>query len=346
MKKLFFGLALCAALWMSACSNDFEATAPWKEIPVTYALLAAKDTVHYIRVEKAFLDPDESALKVAQIADSLYYPADAITVSLQKIAANGSVEKTYALTRVNGQDEGIVRDSGIFATVPNYLYKLVTPGADKLVAGARYRVVIKRADGKPDVTGQTTIPSDLRWADPTLQSINNELHTLNFDTAGVLQLGWRADEFAVYFKVKLLIRYKETDAVTGALLNRDSLLWDLSNSQIDALPSGKYLLYSPSLYQFLHDKLSSATDRRRTFEECSFSIEGGGLEIKRLNETLSANSGITSAEVIPLYTNMSEGFGIVAAKNDRITPSVKRTIIGTETITRIRNHPLTKGLNF
>ncbi|MFN4257465.1 MAG: hypothetical protein ACK4Q5_20890, partial [Saprospiraceae bacterium] len=110
--------------------------------------------------------------------------------------------------------------------------------------------------------------------------------------------------------------------------------------------SGKYLLYSPSLYQFLHDKLSSATDRRRTFEECSFAIEGGGLEIKRLNETLSANSGITSAEVIPLYTNMSEGFGIIAAKNDRITPNVKRTIIGTETITRIRNHPLTKGLNF
>lgn len=330
---------------MTACSNDFEATAPWKEIPVTYTLLSAKDTVHYIRVEKAFLDPSVSALKIAQIADSLYYPANAITVSLQKIAANGNVEKSYPLTRVNGQDEGITRDSGIFATVPNVLYKLVTTGSDKLAAGTRYRVVIKRADGKPDVTGQTTVPADLRWADPTLQSINNEVHTLNFDTAGVLQLGWRADEFAVYFKVKLMFRYKETDAVTGALLGRDSLLWDMGGN-IDALPNYKYLLYSPSVFQFLHDNMSSATDRRRTFEECTIFIEGGGLEILRLNETLSANAGITSAEVIPLYTNMSEGFGIIAAKNDRITPNVKKTILGGESINLIRNHPLTKGLNF
>ncbi|MBK8555265.1 MAG: hypothetical protein IPL65_05590 [Lewinellaceae bacterium] len=83
MRKLWI-LAPVFGLLLSTCSNDFEITAPWKSYPVVYAFLSAQDTAHYVRIEKAFLSPDKSALAVAQIADSLYYPVDAINVYLQK----------------------------------------------------------------------------------------------------------------------------------------------------------------------------------------------------------------------------------------------------------------------
>ena len=80
MKKLLYFLLLGSML--SSCSNDFEVSAPWKEVPVAYALLSPKDSAHYVRIEKAFLDPNVSALEIAQIADSLYYPENDIAVWL------------------------------------------------------------------------------------------------------------------------------------------------------------------------------------------------------------------------------------------------------------------------
>ena len=82
MKKLL--LLLPFGLLLSACSNDFEVTAPWKDIPVVYAILSPQDTAHYIRIEKAFIDPDKSALEIARIPDSLYYPENAISVFLER----------------------------------------------------------------------------------------------------------------------------------------------------------------------------------------------------------------------------------------------------------------------
>ncbi|HND88774.1 MAG TPA: hypothetical protein PK971_10630, partial [Saprospiraceae bacterium] len=97
MKKLLFVMPLAALLW-AGCKNDFEVAAPWKEVPVVYAILSPDDTAHYVRVEKAFLDPQKGATEIAQIPDSLYYPENAITVYLER----DSDKKRFQMTRVDG----------------------------------------------------------------------------------------------------------------------------------------------------------------------------------------------------------------------------------------------------
>ena len=57
----------------NSCSNDFDLVDTWKDIPIVYGLLNVNDSVQYIRVEKAFLDEETSALVIAQEPDSLYY---------------------------------------------------------------------------------------------------------------------------------------------------------------------------------------------------------------------------------------------------------------------------------
>lgn len=351
MKKLLFYFALPALLLASACSNDFEVTAPWKEIPVTYAILDANAPAQYIRVEKAFLDEQVSALRIAQIADSLYYPAGDISVFLEQL--NGTtVVKSSQLTRVDGRDEGIVRDSGVFANQPNWLYKLSTTGSDTLIEGAKYRLVIKRANGKPDITGTTTIPNAFRWAEPIATTLSSVVPKLNFDTAGKVDVAWRTDENGVFFNVSLTMKYKETDPITGQTIGAPiTLVWDMAkNVKRNDTPSTttpplnyKGSFESPSIYEFLHDHIAPTNDRHRYFLELSFTVEGGGKEIERFLETISANSGITGAEVIPLYSNMSEGYGLLTGKNKYTQGSIR---MGTQTIERIMEHPLTKALNF
>ncbi len=353
MQKLLFP-TLFLLLFAAACSNDFNVNAPWKEIPVTYAVLDATADVQYIRVEKAFIG-DQSALKIAKIADSLYYPAGAIEVFLDRMSdtsKTASIVKSLPATRVDGVAEGITRDTGIFATQPNWLYKVITSGNDSLVLGANYQVRIVRKDGKPTITGRTNIPVAFRWADPLAGNIYGAIiPKLPFDTAGHADIAWRTDVNGVYFDIDLDIRYRDADPVTNQTLANNELHWAIvRNKERNETSSGttppltyKGTFETSSLFEFLNKNVEPSTTMLRYFQDMTLTLTGGGREIKIFNQSLSANSGITSAEVISLYSNMSEGFGIVTAKNTIFATNMH---LFNETIKDIRAHYLTKNLNF
>ncbi|MBK8706480.1 MAG: hypothetical protein IPN33_24890 [Saprospiraceae bacterium] len=116
--------------------------AEWKDIPVVYAFLDPTDSVHYVRVEKAFLQQGGDAREIAQIADSLYY--DNATVQLQKVGSS----QLYTLEKVDGNLEGFPREGGVFATAPNYLYKIRQSNIN-LVGGNEVRFILNRGDDLP-----------------------------------------------------------------------------------------------------------------------------------------------------------------------------------------------------
>ncbi len=342
MKKLLIFLPIIA--FLASCSNDFEVAAPWKEIPVVYAILSAKDSAQYIRIEKAFLDPQTNALEIAQIADSLYYPADAISVYLERTSNNTQVQ----LTRVDGNLEGFPRKSGIFATQPNWLYKIKTPAGQALAAGEKYRLVIKRADGKADITAETTIPGDFSFTVPNQQQ---SPPLLNFFNAQTTSIRWRTDVNGVYFNAYITVRYRE-EAPNGATLAHKTLVWSAFSNQRrtdNTVGNGQYVgeaeINGQDFFQFLHDSIPAVTnnDRYRYFEFADMKLEGGGSEIAQYLSTASVASGITSAETIPTYTNISEGFGIFTGKNHTTLPNIK---IETKTVDEMNRNALTVGLNF
>ena len=114
--KWIFGLIVISCL-ITACDNELVVVDKWKDIPVVWGLLSKSDTAHYIRVEKAFLDPTTSAYDIARIPDSLYY--DEAVVTLKRV----NTGQVFTLERVDGDLEGYPREGGVFAEVPNYLYE-------------------------------------------------------------------------------------------------------------------------------------------------------------------------------------------------------------------------------
>ena len=117
--------------------------------------MSKSESANYFRIEKAFLDNDISALDIAQIADSLYYDDDEITVQLVSLDANNPA--TYTLFRVDGNEEGFPRESGIFVDAPNYLYKLELPPDEELIGGQEYQLQINRGDDLPLVMATETL---------------------------------------------------------------------------------------------------------------------------------------------------------------------------------------------
>ncbi|MCB0527964.1 MAG: DUF4249 family protein [Lewinellaceae bacterium] len=340
MKKLLPMFFAGVLLVLAACSNDFDVVTDWKEVPVTYAIVSPQDTAHYVRAEKAFLDPKTSALVIARIADSLYYPEDAITVWLERTSNQSRVQ----LHRVDGVVEGIVRDTGIFATNPNWLYKYKPTPGNELLPGEEYRLIVERTDGQPAITAETTIPQNFNLVKPNLSNIPP---LLTFFPSDDTEIEWRADKNAVLFNVKLIIRFREENA-SGMTLQHVVLEWDvpsqISLTDLDAQKQrGKVFIPGVEFYRFLHDNIQPSTDRFRYFENMDVKIEGGGKEIKEYQLTSAANSGITGAEVFSIYTNMSEGYGLFSSKNVSVFGGIK---VNVKTVDSMSVHPLTFDLNF
>ena len=337
---MLFAAVLATALFVPSCSNDIDLTAEWKDIPIVYGLLSASDSVNYIRVEKAFLDNSTSALDLARNPDSLYY--DNISVQVRNLSASTSV--VYDLEKINGEDEGLVREEGIFSESPNILYKLVLPNGELLQGGDDYQLEINRGDNKELVTATTTIVEDVIIREPSTDPSNST--PLNWARGG-LRVAWRAVDDAKIFDVLLTIKIEETDVTNPANDKVVTLFWKIEENTPAEISNNLVRMESRlsglDLYTFLSNRLEENPNVSRKFASLDILVTGGGETLSSYIEAGNANTGITSTQVIPTFTNLSEGFGIFSSRNYDLHEGYT---INAETLDSLQNSPLTRDFNF
>ena len=73
MKKWMFAACLGVMCCLQNCSTDFDINGEYRETSAIYALLDASESVHYIRIDRAFLNGTESALTLAVDPSQIYY---------------------------------------------------------------------------------------------------------------------------------------------------------------------------------------------------------------------------------------------------------------------------------
>lgn len=79
------------------------------------------------------------------------------------------------------------------------------------------------------------------------------------------------------------------------------------------------------------------------FDRSSVLVVGGGKEIRDFQVSAIASSGVSGAESIPTYTNVTNGLGLVSAVNRNVANSY---VIKFSTVDSVKVHPLTKNLGF
>lgn len=175
MKKIIrLAFLIVAISSFVSCEVEFSPNAEWRETPVVYCLLDQDDDTTYVRVQRCFLG-EGNQYRFAEIADSIYYPQDALTVCLEEwntwTASDGTVHRAgdaprqvYTFT----YEELLNKENGRFYNTVQPVY--VYPTAGLLDSTCIYRLlVISNGTGDTIATSETS----LVYGDMTLSKPNN-----------------------------------------------------------------------------------------------------------------------------------------------------------------------------
>ena len=323
--KWIFGLLVLSALWTS-CDNELVVTDEWKDIPVVWGLLNKSDTAHYIRVEKAFLDPNTSALNIAQIPDSLYY--ENATVTLKRVNT-GTV---FTLERVDGDLEGYPRESGIFADSPNYLYK-IKANVINLVVGEEYEFSLVRSDNTAPVIARTIILPKPVLRNPSAGS------KISFKRNALTTFMWNEIPDAGIFDLKFRIHYSERTPETNNQFVPKFFDWTVESG----LAERETKVDGIDFYNRIKSNIVENIQATRVFDSLDVIVWTGGVELATFIKITQANYGLTSTQDFPRYTNLSEGLGIFSSRNVSYNTGFSVT---DQTLDSLRDGVITRSLNF
>ncbi|MBK9719480.1 MAG: DUF4249 family protein [Saprospiraceae bacterium] len=325
--KRIKGLVLLCLLGSLSCSEDFQLTEPWKDIPVVYGFINVRDTAQYVRVERLFVDENIPASQIAKNVDSLYYKN--AVVSLVNLTKNRN--KDYILTMVDANLEGYMREDGPFATSPNYIYKIRTSDM-VLNSGDSILFKLNRSAELPLVTARIVVLNDMSFSTPA-----DDQKVLVFKPSESQQFAWSAKNDAKIFDFIINIFVQEVNVVTSATEIK-KIVWSAQKGDF----SKKALINNQSFYNILRDRLIVDGNIKRQILKVDLEVKAGGQDLLEFNSIVNANTGITASQEIPRYSNLSEGFGLFAS-----TATLVRTMgISSDTKSYLKTDPATSALNF
>lgn len=329
--KFLVVLGICISLFTQfGCSDEVEVIGIWKDIPVVYAVINHQDSVNYIRIERAYLPPNQSALEVAKIPDSLYFDTSEVDVTLLYILNGDTNVWPNPLQYVNLANEGIIRDSGIFVHNPSYAYKMLGKGTVDLLLKienhktgntfwARTEMVNAASGGVNLIT--TPSYSLVPYKPVIFRELNNQGEEVYRD----LIIEMTPNGFASIFDYKFRFHYKEyqVDAlgnpIAGTYVNK-SVEWRAVSDFIPAATNQtKRTINGEAFYQFLGSALSiPPANTRRCGGALEVYVDGGSESLKNYVLARQANEGFVGG-LYPSepYSNVSGGYGVFATA-DRI----------------------------
>jgi hypothetical protein len=356
MKKILLPL-VTAGLFLGACNEDFDVAAPYKDITVAYGILNRDDTAHYIRVEKAFLDENKSAIEMAQIADSSYYKNIEVVMKEYKNddPANQIVNRTFDMYRVDMALEGYPKDaagSQGFFTNPHYAYKLKLPAGDSLNAFLKYRVVVKNNNtGRTDSSDVFYVVNSNKNNDPNsfyIRDFTNANYQLSFSKTtnnAAYELSGRVPRNGKLLESIIRFHIVEKNAATGEK-KRLSADYTYANAAVTSAGQFKVSVPTTALYSFIASSFGPAgANVQRYVDSCDLFVYVSSNEIYNYQQVqIAQGSGLLGDQIKPNYTNM-RGENVLGLIGSRALRTYRNVPIETVTIDSLKVNPVTLSMN-
>jgi hypothetical protein len=356
MNKFLLPLAgVLLIIAAGSCSTKFNVAAPYKNVTVVYGLLDLRDTAHYIRIEKAFMDEHKSALTMAQVADSSYYPG--INVRLERISFLDTtrVADTFHLSRVDMYNEGYSKPSGTFFSAPNYAYKF--KGTLDPV-NSFYRLVITNYNTGETDSVETPIINDM---DSTVFYVplfdlhnSSKLQTLDFPSVFyTYQIGITYTPPSNYAfmsttspveAMQCVIRFHYNDSNIDSHVNTPQY-FDYSLGTVLA-NNFDFVFQTPdvNIYYAIRDGMGQApTNTLRVIQPAEIFVYAGTPDLYTYTQSSAMQgTGLTGDDVEPIYTNVS-GANVLGLFTSRAVRS-KTISLGNETLDSLYSSSIMQGV--
>ncbi len=315
MKSFSIYLVIIFAL-LSSCSEDIKLNGDFKETAVVYGLLDHADSLHFIKITRAFIGPG-NALEIAQIPDSSYFENVELTVSEY---IGGVFQRTWLLqdTLVANKDvDGVFyapeQKVYYFKTLPTVTSSMGVPGTvqtspntllTSLKPGATYKMKAVINGGEFEVTGETELVNGLT----TSASSQNFTFKFADDPAEYISTGVGVSSTGNSFIVNAQLDVF-FDEYSGGTPTSKSFNWQLGENDVQPNTSTTFTALGKSFYDLVkRNATDDATIDKRTFKGISVTITGGAEDL--YNYMLVNKPTSSLAQSKPTYTNL-------AVSNDR-----------------------------
>jgi hypothetical protein len=297
----FFPLVIgLLTLGLTSCNEDIEYDGDFKETAIVFGLLDQADSVHFIKITRAFGGGNNS-LEVAQIADSSYFQN--IDVVVDEVIS-GAVTRSWTL-----QDSILTdKEPGVFYNPDQKVYYFKTTAANPLVANAKYKLRATVNNGEFIVYGETSLVKDLAIVSP------NQNAAISFATSNVSQNGYNTAALNInggtseVLDLRLKIFFDEYRA---GVPTEKSFTWKLGELNGSQINTGNTPFYANGqiFYELIRDNCTKndPTIDDRQLSRIQIIATGGSDDLNKYILLNKPSSGL--AQNKPTFTNITTSDG-------------------------------------
>ena len=326
-------LAGIAVVVLPSCNPELDITAPYKENTIVYAVFDKDSSIQYVKINKAFLGPDNAYI-YAQVADSSEYQDQQLQAVIQ-VVKNGTVVNSYTL-----KDTSLAHDPGIFAGPFHKLYYFNTPAGSRLDSSASYRL---EATAKGNhVSAETPIVAEIRPSSNILSPVQPLNFRTPFNTYANQTLKWTSSVNGKRYEISY--RFNWADVVGTDTIPR-SFTRSLGTYVSNGLGGGESMeapFSGESFFQTVGQLAGdnpSATSRLFRGVDIMWAVAGPDLHLY-----LQLNSPISGlVEDRPSYTNVQNGYGLFTTRRFF---EVHKAYLGATTVPELLEGQYTAALGF
>ena len=352
-------LVLSSIALFASCDNDLQIIADWKDVPVVYGILNAEDSVHYIKLNKAFLGRGD-VMMMAQEFDSLHYAGEDVGLRLLEQekawipSENGEGWLTISTIELEPTDEFDNKPEGAFSSPTQIIYKSDTEiNADALYTAEVYRI------SSDTLIAYTKNP--IAILSPVNITRPNSFSPLTITPNGfVPNVEWKSIAGGDMYELSMNFNYMEFPISGEADTLYRSIEFNFPSRLSNNSEGGEKMTHSIDFYQFLNFIASNIpedpTVRRLVVGmEAAQVVSGFAITHACLNfKLLAAGEDLSTYLVLnenssslvldrPEYSNIENGIGILSSRTSDIVESVKITNSSND---EIATNDVTKHLNF
>ena len=359
-------LVLSSIALFASCDNDLQIIADWKDVPVVYGILNAEDSVHYIKLNKAFLGRGD-VMMMAQEFDSLHYAGEDVGLRLLEQekawipSENGEGWLTISTIELEPTDEFDNKPEGAFSSPTQIIYKSDTEiNADALYAAEVYRI------SSDTLIAYTKNP--IAILSPVNITRPNSFSPLTITPNGfVPNVEWKSIAGGDMYELSMNFNYMEfpnsIEFPESGEADTISLEFNFQSRLSNNSEGGEKMTQSIDFEQFLNFIATISEDpdydpslrRLVVGMEAAQVVSGFAITHACLNFTLLAAGEDLSTYLVlnenssslvldrPEYSNIENGIGILSSRTSDIVESVKITNSSND---EIATNDVTKHLNF
>lgn len=288
--------------FFSMCSTELDLLDDWKETTVVYGLLDQTQPKQYIRIQKAFLGPN-NAYEMAQQYDSINYVTQ-LDVRMERLYNDG-IDSTIIFQ----PDTVYNKQPGDFYA-PMYVIYSYPQSSTWFSEAYTYRLVINNASTGNEVTSTTSIVGDFRIESPNFGTIGFASNNPNYK----VEIKWENAENARLYQLVMVLHYTEVD-INSVATAKTTSGWVIGEQNASASTVGsESMKFEPDgFYRFVGNSIAQDDNVvERRCDSVKFYVYACGEELLDYMNINGPSSSI--AQERPQYTNINNGLGVYSAR--------------------------------